>query len=111
VHRDVSRLALGVSAESLFGVDVSQVEELVHEANDRLSRCFDDSMSSIPIPLGVPTPKNRRALKALQELDRALLGLIARRRSEPPRADFLGALLAARDEQQGPMSDQQLRDE
>jgi cytochrome P450 len=60
----------------------------------------------------VPTPLNLRTRRAIRRLDEAIRGLIAERRQRDTGArDFLGALLAARDEAGTGMTDQQLRDE
>jgi cytochrome P450 len=70
----------------------------------------------VRIPLGLPTPDNRRFRRAIGILDRLVYGLIERRRVEGAAAsatgDLLDALLAARDPETGDaMPDRLLRDE
>lgn len=64
-------------------------------------------------PVSIPTPRNRRYLAALQELDKIIYGIIAERRKEAPETpDLLSLLMEARDADTGDgMSDKQLRDE
>jgi cytochrome P450 len=60
----------------------------------------------------VPTPGNRAFARALATLDQAVLGVIAQRRRDGPKADLLSMLMDQADPDTGEvMDDQQLRDE
>jgi cytochrome P450 len=65
------------------------------------------------VPQRIPTPHNRRFVRARRELNEAVYRLVAeRRRLGKDTGDLLSMLLAARDEQTGEgMNDRQLRDE
>jgi cytochrome P450 len=67
----------------------------------------------VRLPLGVPTPRNRKFREALATLDRIVYGFIERRRrGEGDRTDLLWRLMSARDPETGEaMDDRQLRDE
>jgi len=114
----MSRLTLGIAAETLFGADMD------HEA-DTIGRALHEAMVSFPIsltPIGelldhLPmVPIVRRFLAARAELDAVIYRLIDARRSEDRRTgaserpDVLGMLLAAADTEGG-MDDTQIRDE
>jgi cytochrome P450 len=65
-----------------------------------------------PLPRWLPTPGNRRLLRAAARLDEIIYRFIAQRRqSGGDRHDLLSLLLHARDEDGGRMTDKQLRDE
>ena len=67
----------------------------------------------VQIPLWIPTPANRRRLRAFRSLDDVVLQVIqGRRRSQSDPGDLLSMLMQARYEETGDrMSDRQLRDE
>jgi len=69
--------------------------------------------SPVRIPLSVPTPANRKFLRAKASLDRYLYAMIAeRRQTGKQQGDLLDMLLAARDEDTGQgMTDEQVRNE
>ncbi len=115
IEAAMSRLTLGIAAETLFGADVD------HEA-DTIGRALDTAMESFPLslsPIGelldhLPwLPVVRRFLAARAELDAIVYRLIAARRAEPAgaeRPDVLGMLLAAGAGPEG-MDSGQIRDE
>ncbi len=113
VNAAMMRLTLEIVGATLFGAEVGADAEEVHGAlSDAMEQMSRVVRSAIPIPPTWPTPGNRRGMRAVARLDRVIYGLIeARRRAEAPRNDFLSMLLAARDEDGRPMSDQQVRDE
>jgi cytochrome P450 len=109
----MSRLTLGIAAETLFGADMDR------EA-DTIGRALHAAMLSFPIsltPIGelldhLPmVPIVRRFLAARAELDAIVYRLIDERRAgATERADVLGMLLAAADTEGG-MDREQIRDE
>jgi cytochrome P450 len=111
----MSRLTLGIAAETLFGAEID-------DQADTIGRALHVAMESFPIsltPIGelldhLPwVPVVRRFLEARAELDAIVYRLIDARRREPgaaARPDVLGMLLAAGDGPEG-MDVEQIRDE
>jgi cytochrome P450 len=114
----MSRLTLGIAAQTLFGADVD-------DQADTIGRALDVAMESFPIslsPIGelldhLPwVPVVRRFLGARAELDAIVYRLIYLRRGRDRREgvdeqpDVLGMLLAAGDGPEG-MDVEQIRDE
>jgi cytochrome P450 len=111
----MSRLTLGIAAETLFGADVD-------DQAGTIGRALHAAMESFPIsltPIGelldhLPwVPVVRRFLAARAELDAIVYALIEARRNDPAaagRTDVLGMLLAAGDGPGG-MDVEQIRDE
>jgi len=109
----MSRLTLGITAETLFGADVD-------DDADTIGRAMHEAMVSFPIsltPIGelldhLPmVPIVRRFRAARSELDGVIYRLIAERRAQPSeRPDVLGMLLASGDGPDG-MDVEQIRDE
>lgn len=114
VDRAMMALTMRIASETLLGKDLSGEADAVGEAltfltldtNARINRLVD-------LPLALPTPNNRRFLRAVKVLDDLLGQLIAERRRSPgDHQDLLSMLLEARDEETGEgMTDTQLRDE
>jgi cytochrome P450 len=114
VRPDMTRLAMEIVAEALFGADVS-------DAAPRVSRAMDDAIGGfeqliygwrrfLPAPLNQPV--RRRIEAANAALDAVVAELIARKRAAAaPGQDLLSRLLAARDDSGAAMSDRQVRDE
>ncbi len=111
----MSRLTLGIAAETLFGAEVD-------DQADTIGRALDTAMESFPIsltPIGelldhLPwVPVVKRFLGARAELDAIVYRLIEARRADPAgagRPDVLGMLLAAGEGPEG-MDVEQIRDE
>ena len=109
---EMMRLTLEIVGRALFTMDLTGHADAIGReitiANERFGQ-FDVGM----VLPWLPTPKNFRFRKAVDELRRIVLDLIANRRGENrDYGDLLSMLLAARDEETGDkMSDEQLRDE
>jgi cytochrome P450 len=115
VADEMSRLALQIIGEVLFGVELRgeaiRVARSFQFLNADVSRRLTTPFAP---PLWVPTPRNLRFKQARVELDRVVYGMIEnRRRSGPAEGDFLDLLLGAHEEGESGagMSDRQLRDE
>jgi cytochrome P450 len=111
---EMMRLALRITAATLFGADIGAEADAIIEAYPGAIAFVSHKMNNLlTAPLWVPTRRNRafRHFKSL--LDGVVLRLIeSRRRSGTAGNDLLDLLLAARDEESGTgMSDQQLKDE
>lgn len=114
VHADMMRLTLRIASLTLLSADTGSkanevgaaIDLMLHEAVSRINNPFRP-------PDSWPTPGNRRALRAMETLDRVVLDIIEQRRKGKKREDdLLQMLLEARDEETGEsMTDQQLRDE
>ena len=116
-HREeLTQLTLQILLKGVLGTDWGKdPDALLHavlELEGALSLASSFS-TPVPLPLWIPTRRNRATRRALRTVDYWIYELIAsRRRSGQQGNDLLALLMAARDTDgdQG-MSDQQLRDE
>ncbi len=101
VHSRLQQITLDVILRAVFGADD---DVLVSELRARLIRW----LNSISRPLTV-----WKSFIQLRYIDRLLYDQIARRRgsTEKGRTDIMAMLVAARDEDGQPMSDEEIRDE
>jgi len=114
VMPELSALTLSVVGRALFGIDLTgEAADVGHAMLEALEFLTHRSMHLIDLPLTIPTPRNRRFLRARAALDRVVYAIIAQRRSGGGAAeDLLSMLMEARDPETGEgMSDRQLRDE
>jgi cytochrome P450 len=114
VQDDMMRLTLEIVAKTLFDAEISGDTAAASVAMETLMRSFIARTSNlITLPHWIPTPLNLRAERAIRQLERILVAVIAdRRQSGEDRGDLLSMLLHAQDEESGRMmTDQQLRDE
>jgi cytochrome P450 len=114
LHAEMSRLSLRIAAKTLFDADVSGPAADVGAALEAVLETFNARLQSVlPLPLRIPTPANRRLIRAVRRLDEIVFPIIQRRRAGgEDRPDALSLLLHARDEDDGKgMTDRQLRDE
>jgi cytochrome P450 len=112
IAEEMTKLTLGVVNKTLFNMDVraqadrigALMKVLLQGANDRING-YDPLWSRL---LGT----DQREANAIQELFQIVEGIIAEhRRHGTDTGDLLSMLLAARDDEGQPMSEQQLRDE
>ncbi|MBI1902378.1 MAG: cytochrome P450 [Planctomycetia bacterium] len=114
VHEEMMRLTLSIVAKTLLDVDIeadtSDVSQAVHVTMEDFRFRFEQA---VPLPVRLPTPRNRRLKRAIVSLDAIIHRIINERRtSGKDRGDLLSTLVAARDEGDGAgMTDRQLRDE
>jgi cytochrome P450 len=114
VAAEMSALTLEIVGRTLFSRDLTGEAETVGRALlEALELMNDRTMSVVATPLWWPTWRNARLRRAIRELDRTVLEIIAaRRRDGVDRGDLLSMLLQVRDEEDGRgMTDRQLRDE
>jgi cytochrome P450 len=111
VHDDMSRLALKVVLETLFGNDLAP--ETLARMIPVLRELNEDIFRIVKVPRWVPTARNRRFGEALAEIEDVLNGIMATRRGfHAPGNDLLGTLMSARDPETGEsLGDRALRDE
>jgi cytochrome P450 len=109
---EMTRLTLEITARTLFGADIGTDAADVGAALADALASFDVRVSSwFPLPYWVPTPSNRRLTKAVRRLDAIVYRIINERRAGgEDKGDLLSMLLQAQDDE-GAMSDKQLRDE
>lgn len=111
VAREMVHLTLDILGRTLFGFDLKERAAEISDDLATLTRWSMSRMASLlPLPLGVPTPGNFRARRALGRLE-TLVGEMMRR-SETGGGDLL-SLLAAQRKANGarPSDDKQMRDE
>jgi cytochrome P450 len=109
---EMTRLTLEVLARCLFGANWEREAAQIPPAiSVCLEYMFAQLKTPVSVPLSVPTPSNRRFLKARQELDDVVHRLIADRRREPGE-DIISLMLTSKDSETGEsMSDEDIRDE
>jgi cytochrome P450 len=113
---ELSRLTLGIAAETLFGGDVLHEAPGFGAAFTELLRIIEHRTNALlPLPLAIPTCENRRFLRARRVLDDAVYGMIRSRRAQhgagADRDDLLSRLLAPPGDGGPALTDEQLRDE
>ncbi len=110
---EMMRLTLRVVGRTLFGADVAADATHLGEAMDDVRRAFVARLDAVqPLPDRVPTRTNRTLRRAVADMDRVVLRVIADRRADGGDAgDLLSMLMAAQDDTGTGMTDQQLRDE
>lgn len=114
ISREMMQLTLRIATRVLFSSEISGREQNVGQAIINAQHFFLKRFNSlIRFPLWMPTPANRRFNQLVKELNDIVYGLIrARRHDSRDRGDLLSMLLHAQDEDdQGRMTDRQLRDE
>ena len=116
VHEEMNRLTFHIVGLTLLTQDLLGDAETTGKAlTVAMYFANEYAESLVPIPLWVPTPKNRRFLEARAALDQMVFRIIGERRARRvsgAKSDLLDMLMEARDEETGEgMSDRQLRDE
>ncbi|MET9607798.1 cytochrome P450 [Streptomyces sp. NPDC006512] len=117
VHDEMTRLALRAVTRILFGTDADSTVDVVH-------RCFPvitqyvlrRGYSPVNAPRSWPTPGNRRAATAMEELYGVCDRIVSERRGAPAPdggrgEDLLTLLAAARDADDGGFDADELRDQ
>jgi cytochrome P450 len=127
VQRAMAELAQRVVLRTLFGDDLGPSARVLGDAMAAGQREVAAELRGVGLllPSWVPTPGRRRLRGAVRILDAEIHRLIsARRAADPdparrrsadpdpaPREDLVSRLLAARDEQGRPLTDEEVRDE
>lgn len=113
VAEGMMRLTLAIVGEALFDAEVSgDADDVGESVSSAMKLVMGQLVSLVPIPPGIPTPRNRKIRRAVDKLDAVIFRLVAQRRREGgDRGDLLSILLESKDEQGRGMSDQQVRDE
>ena len=113
VHADMMRVTEAIVLKTLFGVDVEtdpiSVTENIEIYLDQFTA--EANGPNRLLPMWVPTPGRVRATAAAKALDEVIYKIIAAKRATPKLGDdVLSRLIVAADEEGG-ISDEQLRDE
>jgi cytochrome P450 len=113
IHDDLMCVTLQIVAQCLYGAEVSGSAERVGQAMEVVMQRFVINASqALLFRFDIPVFLARREQRAIRDLDKIIGGIIRKRRtSNQPREDLLDMLLHARDAEDRPMSDTQLRDE
>jgi cytochrome P450 len=113
LHDDMMQLTANIVTKALLDVDVSDHTDGVAEALDCMMHDFSARFESVwQLPVWVPTPTNLRLKRARGVLNAVIHKIIQQRRAAGgDRGDLLSMLIQARDENNGVMTDRQLRDE
>ena len=111
---DLSKVAFDVVCRAMFATDAREQADTFHRhaafAASYAQYLFDHVF---PLPLWLPSARNRRLRAALAGVRGVVPGLIAQHRAQAPLPDdLLGLLMAVRDEETGAaLSDDELYDE
>src|SRR5262249_52217440 len=115
VAAEFTGLTLRIVGRALMGIDMLGEAERIGRAVTTSLDYLEHRLSHLLAPpLGVPTPRNLEARKALREFDELIAGILAVRRGDTGRdaGDLLSMLLAAHDEETGEgLTDRELRDQ
>jgi cytochrome P450 len=116
VHREMMTLTLGIAARTLFSVEIAEESARIGRALDVVLVVSANPRRLLRLMRILPLPSELRYRRAVRDLDEIVFGIIRDRRASASTlaehaGDLLGTLLAVRDENGNPMTDQQLRDE
>ncbi len=110
---ELMALTLSIVSQALFTAnlesDTAAIQEMLAVGREY---SVNRAWSVVPVPLALPTKRNRQYRKSIGDFHAIIDRLVAERRraaSRPP--DLLTMLMEARDEAGEPMSNRQLRDE
>ncbi|WP_433629993.1 cytochrome P450 [Halomicrococcus sp. NG-SE-24] len=110
IHEDMMELTLRIVSQALFGVEIDRyVDDIESAVNTFLPAT--SSLSNLLLPESVPLPSRRRMAQARETLDSVVTEIIQRKRANPGEHDVISMLLDARDNDDNPLSDKQIRDE
>jgi cytochrome P450 len=110
----MTQLTLKILSLTLFSLDISGESDRLGQAlRTALAYVYYRLNMPLALPLWIPTPRNRKFLRAKQTLDDVVLEIIrTRRHHAQEKSDLLSLLLACRDEETGEgLSDRQLQDQ
>jgi cytochrome P450 len=113
IDDELTRLTLRIIAKTMFDVDLEAETAVIGRLMKEILIVGEDQLK-MPVlpPTWLPTAGNRRQQRALREVKALLRDIIHQRQAEgEDKGDLLSMLLAARDEDGQPMSEQQVLDE
>lgn len=112
MEKAMTRLTMQIVTKALFASEVDGETDTLSQAMTVILGTINQrNMRAMQIPRWLPTHENRSMRQALSVLDQTIQHFVAeRRKSDEDKGDLLKMLMDASDEQGG-MSDKQLRDE
>ncbi len=116
IFADMSHLAMDVICRTMFGVAADDgIYELGHAVTEAFQWVGEEGIKMLHLPVSVPTPRNRRFIRAKAKIHDFLQTMIRRRRARgrsQGTPDLLDLLLEASDEDSGEqMTDTQVINE
>lgn len=114
INAQMIDVTLVIAGLTMFTTDVGDLVKVVKWALPEALVEIDRRVNELFVtPAWIPTARNRRLRRAIEALDQAVHGLIAKRKAEGGgESDIFSALMNARDPDTGEgMSDKQIRDE
>jgi cytochrome P450 len=110
-EQEMMRVLRSILCLNVFSVDLIEQSSTLRDALDDVM-AFGRRKISIWVALPLPRPGRRHIRKCIDLLDQAVYGIIRQRLKNPgEHQDLLSSMIAARDSQGEPMTEQQLRDE
>ena len=112
LRKEMVDLTLRVVAKTLFDTDLAGDATTINDAMLDISEALiDHAQTPIPTPRWWPSERNRRMVRSLDAMDDVIARLVAARRTEKKdRGDLMSHIVFVTDEQGG-MSEKQMRDE
>ncbi|GAC1650172.1 MAG: hypothetical protein NVS4B8_24200 [Herpetosiphon sp.] len=108
IQADMRHLALMIASQTLFGVDASRQAQSVGHTIERWIGA-NASPFVLLLPFNLPGSARRRVLQVSEDLEAQIKAIINRKRAAPSaERDVLDMLLAARDEDGGALTDDEL---
>ena len=110
---EMMHLTIDIAARTLFGTRLSQEQaETAYEALTLILREAERKIWSLfPIPLSVPTTRNRAFKTAIKNIEDLFLEIVGNRRRRPtPKSDLLSMILKVYGNENDPGSFRMLRD-
>lgn len=113
IDEHMQQLTLEIIAAALFNVDIgTETVGISSAVNDVMDEARLSSSIPLSLPDWLPTPGNRRYNRAIETFDDVVIDIIEDHRAQDdPPDDVVSKLLAARDENNNPLPDTQIRDE
>jgi cytochrome P450 len=113
MHREMVALTLDIVFNALFGPGLARGRDVSYELLTDSVPVMNERLEGVPVPLWIPTAKNRRFHRTLAALDAAVFEIIAAaRQREQADPTLLGMLLDTVDDETGAkLSDRAIRDE
>jgi cytochrome P450 len=120
VHQDMLRLTAQIAVKSLFGAGVGQADgDAIRDALAEMARLEEIEYTGLPglLPYWLPAPHRRGLRRASARVEDLIMRAVDRRRrpggapATDGAPDLLAMLLDARDDDDRPMDERQLRHE
>ena len=115
IAEEMTFITASIILKAMFSTETVESIHRMKDAVGTMIAFVDTQLMGVPLPVWLPTAKNRRYRAARALVHRAIGGIIAGRRGTDPAQwpdDLLARLMLARDEETGQaMSESLLRDE